>query len=109
MTTTKTARTRRIVRTPDPDETFTPGDVVCLVECSDQTGARWNTLTAHPRTNQSHEPRWDGWLGTTNNVSEWACGAWRVVSLYPQEDIASGFHVEKWVVSLASADVPEMH
>lgn len=90
-TITKARRTRRVVTLDDTYNaqtgfyetiTVTPGDIVCLVRVTDtMTGKESHTLTTQPRTNVSHEIKWHGWLGTTDDIAENALGAWRVVSI----------------------------
>jgi hypothetical protein len=117
MTEQTATRTRRVVTTDEPFiDPPKPGDIVCLVECEDtmwaandfhRPGARqhWNYLTADPRTNQSHETRWEGWLGTTNNIAEHAMGAWRVVSI---DTYGEGRHGEPtYLANLVRAEVPQ--
>jgi hypothetical protein len=119
MTTqTKPRRIRRVVKLDDHvdynDDTMTEhpikaGDIVCLVRVTDtMTGRESNWLTREPRTNQSHELRWRGWLGTTNDVAEHAQGAWRVVSLVEHD---SNYYREPWDLryhaSLVATEVPE--
>lgn len=45
-------------------------------------GAEYIELRAQPaRTNLSHEPRTEGWIGTTNDVEATALGEFEVVSV----------------------------
>lgn len=75
-----------------PDKRLEAGETVCLVEWEDQDPGydqpnHWDRrgayITTSPRSNSSQEERWDGWLGTTSDVCEVACGAWRIVSIQP--------------------------
>lgn len=52
------------------------------------------------RTNQSLQPRIDGWCGETDNVSRFARGAWRVVRMNKAGDRAQ-------IVRLEGADLAE--
>lgn len=111
------ARTTRIV-TVDNDRDGTPippqpGDVLCLVEWRDLHPTRPSDprrgchLTADPRTNLSHESLWEGWLGCTNNISEHALGAYRVVSVVEWDPTGDDLTpVPRWRASLAATDEP---
>jgi hypothetical protein len=57
------------------------GDIGFLIRTSDENhgNACRYRLSDHPaHTNQSREPKLNGWCGTTNNVSTTACGLARV-------------------------------
>jgi len=63
-------------------EDATVGAVAFLVRRSPQQGADSHHLQDRPaRTNQSNEPRLNGWCGTTNNVAVYACGVVRVARI----------------------------
>lgn len=62
----------------ETDDTYAVGDRVCLVTSSDGD----NYLTKEPRTNQSRQLRWKGWLGTTNGISQTAHGRWEIRSMH---------------------------
>lgn len=90
---------RRLVVTlaVDPESgqpTVAEGDTACLVEWRN-IGPRelrpsrprhGHELTPVPRTNMSHTPKWEGWLGSTSGIDRTAHGAWRVEKLTPHED-----------------------
>ena len=64
------------------------GTVGFLARVQDQNHgcAEVYTLTQRPRrTNQSHEPRLNGWCGTTNNVAVFAEGMARVARVTKNE------------------------
>lgn len=81
------------------------GEVVCLVREVGPFGSspRQFTITRHPRTNQSHEPRWNGWLGTTNDVDRFAEGAYEIRWIEVGEK-----GVPWYRVSLRPADEPAL-
>lgn len=62
------------------------GDIVCPVQCWPMFGRPWRELTACPITNMSLETRWEGWLGSTNNVDRTAEGAYRVTAIFQHDD-----------------------
>lgn len=52
-----------------------PGQVGFIVRHAKEGGSEWRSLDERPaHTNQSHEPRLEGWCGTTNNVAVYADG-----------------------------------
>lgn len=59
------------------------GSKVYPVQCSHvHRDEVWTTISTAPgRTNLSREIKLNGWLGTTNDVSETALGEWTVVSV----------------------------
>lgn len=113
-------RTTRVVTVADPADPTAPcgparipqpGEIYCLVawqNLAPNRGAprhstRGAYLTTDPRTNLSHETRWEGYLGTTNDVHEQALGAYRVVSATPADDI-DRVDGPRWRVSLAPVE-----
>lgn len=109
-------RTRELTAFMDPfGEVLTAGAIVCVVEETDllwparTPGARlprstMYTLTTDPRTNQSRESRWEGWLGTTSNIDRWAEGAYEI------RWIAESDRGEPWYrVSLRPVPHPASH
>lgn len=76
----------RTVQIPYGEKVPVKGDTVCLVEYNRLIPAygrpkHWYELTTVPRTNDSRETLWTGWLGETNRVDAVALGPWRVVSI----------------------------
>lgn len=65
----------------NPLNEWQKGDVGYLIMTSpDRRGGDYYTLSTAPaRTNMSHEPMLEGWCGSYNNVSTYACGVARVV------------------------------
>ena len=60
-------------------QNWSVGDIAFLRESSPQRGASTYRLDLHPpRTNMSHEPRYKGWCGTTNNTGLYGLGLHRV-------------------------------
>ena len=62
------------------------GDRGYLIESVDTNRGTtsWTMSTAPGLTNQSHEPRAEGWLGSTNNVSKHGRGYAEVVHIGPR-------------------------
>lgn len=60
-----------------------PGEIVGVIATDIGTSNRmYRSITKYaPITNQSYEPRWEGWLGCTNDENSHAEGAYRVVSI----------------------------
>ena len=59
---------------------YTVGQVGFLVLVSpEQRADRYDLRDSPPHTNQSHEPRLNGWCGTTDNVAVYGRGMARVV------------------------------
>jgi len=62
----------------DYDGNLIDGDYY-LIDVSPQRGSDYWDFSRDPgRKNMSHEICYNGWLGSTNNVSQSACGAVRV-------------------------------
>lgn len=75
---------RRRLRVTVDDYRWTParGDVVTVI-AYDRPGTHRierEITRSVPRTNLTHEPRVEGWLGAFNDVSAYAEGRYRVVS-----------------------------
>jgi hypothetical protein len=66
-----------------PDETLEVGDVGFLVERRDITrgSATFSLQERPPYTNQSNEPRLEGWCGTWNDLSTHGRGCARVIKV----------------------------
>ena len=76
MTSTATTATRWI----GPDETLSVGDIGFLIEKSHNTAGweRYELRDTPAYTNQSRQPRLDGWCGSYNDLSTSACGMVKV-------------------------------
>lgn len=60
-----------------PGERFAPGEVGFVIWQVGGWPSGPSLVSEVPRTNQGI-PRGFGWLGTTQDVSQYACGVWRV-------------------------------
>ena len=59
----------------------TIGDIGFLIRSNDENhgnACRYRLSDHAARTNRSHEPKLEGWCGTTNNICVTACGMARV-------------------------------
>ena len=65
----------------DDQEGFEIGEAGFLIEHENQiVGSDHYSLSPTPaHTNQSRMPRLRGWCGSYNDLSTYACGAWRIV------------------------------
>ncbi len=59
------------------------GEMGFLIEIShENTGATRHKLSYTPAyTNQSNQPRLEGWCGTYNNVATHGCGVWKIIRI----------------------------
>lgn len=68
----------------DELETLEIGQRGYLIETIRENRSTWTLQTAPALTNQSFEPRAEGWLGTTNNVARYGRGFVEVVHIGPR-------------------------
>lgn len=88
-----------------------PGEMYCLVEhrsspWSSPQSRRWDVLDPDPRTNMDRQPLWEGWLRCTDDVSAYAMGAYRVVSVHAHR-VPDGADDTRYRMSLAPAEKEE--